>query len=49
LCEREQRFLLDAIDRNIDLAEHMNDAVKSLKIVLAADRSIHEGQVVALQ
>jgi predicted dehydrogenase len=49
LCEREQRFLLDAIDRNIDLTDHMNDAVKSLKIVLAADRSIHEGQVVALQ
>jgi predicted dehydrogenase len=49
LCEREQRFLLDAIDRNIDLTDHMNDAVKSLKIVLAADRSIHEGQVVSLQ
>jgi hypothetical protein len=48
LCEREQRFLLGAIDRNIDLTDHMNDAVKSLKIVLAADRSIHEGQVVSL-
>jgi predicted dehydrogenase len=48
LCEREQKFLLNAIDRNIDLADHMNDAVKSLKIVLAADRSIHEGQVVSL-
>jgi predicted dehydrogenase len=48
LCEREQRFLLEAIDKNIDLTDHMNDAVKSLKIVLAADRSIHEGQVVSL-
>jgi hypothetical protein len=48
LCEREQRFLLDAIDRNIDLTDHMDDAVKSLKIVLAADRSIREGQVVSL-
>ena len=48
LCEREQKFLLDAIEKNIDLTDHMNDAVKSLKIVLAADRSIHEGQVVAL-
>jgi predicted dehydrogenase len=48
LCEREQRFLLEAIEKNIDLSDHMNDAVKSLKIVLAADRSIHEGQVVAL-
>ena len=48
LCEREQRYLLTAIDQNIDLTDHMNDAVKSLKIVLAADRSIHEGQVVSL-
>jgi hypothetical protein len=26
----------------------MNDAVKSLKIVIAADESIHTGQVVSL-
>jgi len=48
LCEREQRYLLKAIDEDIDLADHMNDAVKSLKIVVAADRSIHTGQVVTL-
>jgi predicted dehydrogenase len=48
LCEREQRFLLAAIENDIDLTGHMDDAVKSLKIVLAADRSIHEGQVVLL-
>jgi predicted dehydrogenase len=48
LCEREQRFLLDAIDNDVNLSDHMDDAVKSLKIVLAADRSIHEGQVVSL-
>jgi hypothetical protein len=48
LCEREQRYLLKAIEEDIDLSDHMNDGVKSLKIVLAADRSIHEGQVVAL-
>ena len=48
LCEREQRYLLKAIRENIDLTDHMNDAVKSLKIVMAADRSIHEGQVVRL-
>lgn len=48
LCEREQRYLLKAIEEDLDLTDHMNDAVKSLKIVLAADRSIHEGQVVAL-
>jgi len=48
LCEREQRFLLKAIKEDIDLTDHMNDGVNSLKIVLAADRSIHEGQVVRL-
>ena len=48
LCEREQRFLLEAIEKDIDLSDHMNDAVKSLKIVLAAARSIHEGQVISL-
>jgi hypothetical protein len=26
----------------------MNDAVKSLKIVIAADKSIHTGQVIAI-
>ena len=48
LCEREQRYLLNAIQNNVDLTDHMNDGVKSLKIVLAADRSIHEGRVVML-
>ncbi len=48
LCEREQRYLLKAIDEDIDLTDHMTDAVKSLKIVIAADQSIHTGQVVAL-
>ncbi len=48
LCEREQRYLLKAIREDVDLTDHMNDAVKSLKIVLAADRSIHEGQIVSL-
>ncbi len=48
LCEREQRYLLKTIEEDVDLTDHMNDGVNSLKIVLAADRSIHEGQVVAL-
>ena len=48
LCEREQRYLLKANNENLDLTDHMNDGVKSLKIVLAAERSIHEGQVVSL-
>ena len=48
LCEREQRYLLKAIEENIDLTDHMDDAVKSLKIVIAAAESINTGHVVAL-
>ena len=48
LCEREQRYLLKAIDENIDLGDHMDDAVKSLRIVIAADQSVKSGQVVQL-
>ncbi len=48
LCEREQRFLLKAIEEDIDLSDHMKDAVTSLRIVLAADQSIREEQVVRL-
>src|SRR4051812_32274610 len=48
LCEREQRFLLRAIDEDLDLTAHMNDAVRSLRIVLGADQSVRTGQVVAL-
>ena len=39
LCEREQRFLINAIDKNVDLGDHMDDAIKSLRIVMAADQS----------
>jgi hypothetical protein len=48
LCEREQRYLLKAIREDIDLTDHMNDAVKSLKIVLAAAQSISEARIVPL-
>ena len=48
LCEREQRYLLKAIDEDIDLSDHMDDAVKSLMIVSAADLSISEGRVIPL-
>ncbi|MGO4707124.1 Gfo/Idh/MocA family protein [Microvirga sp. 2MCAF38] len=48
LCEREQRFLLQAIDEDLDLTDHMNDAVKSLQIVLAADEAVRTGRVVSL-
>jgi hypothetical protein len=48
LCEREQRYLLAAILDDVDLTDHMNDAVSSLKIVMAAAQSIETGQVVHL-
>ena len=48
LCEREQRFLLRAIDQDVDLTAHMRDAVRSLRIVLGADESVRTGRVVAL-
>lgn len=48
LCLREQKFLLDAIQNDSDLSDHMDDAVNSLKIVLAADQAFKEGRAVDL-
>ena len=45
---REQRFLLRAIQEDLDLGPSMDDAVTSLRIVIAADESIRLGQVVTL-
>ncbi|KFJ57595.1 gfo/Idh/MocA family oxidoreductase domain protein [Brucella neotomae 5K33] len=48
LCEREQAFMLKAIRENLDLDRHMNDALQSLRICLAADESVRSGQPVKL-
>lgn len=48
LCEREQKYFLKAILENIDLTDHMQDAISSLQIVLAADQSIKEGKTIKL-
>ena len=48
LCNAEQSYLLRAISEDIDLTRHMQDAVQSLRICLAADESIRSGHVVAL-
>jgi len=48
LCEREQAWFLRMIVEDIDLTESMADAVSSLRIVLAAQRSIEEGRAVEL-
>lgn len=49
LCAREQAFVLDAITNDRDLSDHMNEAVSSLAIALAADRSVETGQPVRLE
>ncbi|MCP3970677.1 MAG: Gfo/Idh/MocA family oxidoreductase [Rhodobacteraceae bacterium] len=49
LCNAEQAFVLKAISENIDLSRHMNDAVQSLAICLAADNSIRTGKTIDLQ
>jgi predicted dehydrogenase len=48
LCDREQAFFLRAIREDLDLSAHMEDAVNSLRIVLAADESVRTGQIVHL-
>ncbi|WAJ26301.1 Gfo/Idh/MocA family protein [Antarcticirhabdus aurantiaca] len=48
LCDAEQRFVLKAIREDMDLTRHMDDAVRSLAVVLAADRSMREGRPVRL-
>lgn len=48
LCDAEQAFVLNAIANNTDLTRHMNDAVQSLRICLAADESIRSGRTVYL-
>jgi predicted dehydrogenase len=48
LCDREQAYFLRAIQQDLDLTDHMQDAVNSLRIVLAADQSVRTGQIVTL-
>ena len=48
LCDAEQAFVLRAIAEDMDLSRHMEDAVQSLAICLAADESIRTGRVVEL-
>ncbi len=48
LCDLEQAYMLRAIRENIDLTRHMDDAVQSLRICLAADESARTGKPVHL-
>jgi predicted dehydrogenase len=48
LCNREQRYFLRSIQENIDLTDHVQDAVNSLRIAFACDESVRTGEVVKL-
>lgn len=48
LCEREQSYVARAILEDLDLTRHLNDAVQSLAICLAADESVRTGLAVKL-
>lgn len=48
LCNREQRYFLKAITEDIDLTDHLDDAVNSLRVAFACDESVRTGQVVHL-
>jgi predicted dehydrogenase len=49
LCKREQEYLYRCIVEDIDLNDHMDDAVNSLKICFAAVQSYETGKVVHLK
>ncbi|GAA4465613.1 Gfo/Idh/MocA family oxidoreductase [Nibrella saemangeumensis] len=48
LCNREQRFFLKAIQDDLDMTDHLQDAVNSLRIAFACDESVRTGQPVLL-
>ena len=48
LCKREQQYFLKSIQEDLDLSDHMEDAINSLRIAFACDESVRTGQVVKL-
>lgn len=48
LCDAEADHILRAIAEGIDLTRHMDDAVASLAVCLAADESIRTGRTITL-
>ena len=48
LCDREAAFVARAIREDLDLGRHMQDAVASLRVCIAADESVRSGQPVRL-
>jgi hypothetical protein len=48
LCTRNAAARSKAIRDEVDLSEHLEDAINSLRIVFAADESMRTGEVVRL-
>lgn len=48
LCNREQAYFLKAINEDVDLTDHIEDAVNSLRIAFACDESVRTGMAVKL-
>jgi predicted dehydrogenase len=48
LCTREQEYFFKAISGDLNLSEHYEDVINSMRIVLAADESVRTGQIVHL-
>lgn len=49
LCNREQAYFLNSILSDVDLSDHLEDALNSLKIAFACDESVKTGNIVNLQ
>lgn len=48
LCKREQEYFLKAMREDLDLTDHMNDALNSMRIVAAAHESFQTGRMIEL-
>jgi predicted dehydrogenase len=48
LCDREAAFVARAIADDLDLTRHLQDAVASLRVCLAADESVRTGRTLTL-
>lgn len=48
LCDLEQALFLKAIREDLDLSQHHQDAINSLRVVLAADESFKTGKTINL-
>ena len=48
LCKLEQEFLLEVIKKDLDLSQGLEDVINSMKIVLAADKSVRTGKQISI-